>query len=580
MGRRTIVCIVLVGTATLLMAHGALAQSSGVQFVLDGPVTLKDGRAEVQLLNGNPTPQEITVTAEGEDAKRLAVERGGRVPGLGRLTVVVTRVGDPPADAFTVAILAISTDGSVARSSVKVPAVPAAGPLPSSITTRGRTTWLPSPLTALLGWEQTHFPARQLEGSTIDAAGFVTSDTGGLVAATIVDGKLTIEPSDRSGEYTGKLTSGDKTIDVKAKAKDVVWWPLACLLSGLGVAYLLERYLARRRPANHLKLILNNLKDQTERFQSDAAGRTERLATGLEQFKIDRMYEAPEGGYLGTTARDIERRYGQALAEFEREANGPNGTAVKDLDAKVQDFFQHLRNIVDLVAYYRTEGPTSQRNVDEQVHGVLNGELIDTAAKLTERKTRVTDTMSRLRDAHALVDRCKRLAEYALQEDRRDEADRAQELAEDIWAGIDLSDPKWRDPFVEEWETIRKSIEAPRKRSKARAAQGELPEEQFGARHWGYPVAGPIRTTAPGDDMPLPDVTAEVRRKINRADGRFAVMSGVIVVITGLTALYFSDDTFGTGGDYAAMLTWGATVQQGVNLLRRVWASRITQLSV
>jgi hypothetical protein len=77
----------------------------------------------------------------------------------------------------------------------------------------------------------------------------------------------------------------------------------------------------------------------------------------------------------------------------------------------------------------------------------------------------------------------------------------------------------------------------------------------------------------------VPDVGAPVREKIAEGDRKFAAVSGVIVFITGLT-LYLNDDTFGTGGDYFALLTWGAAVQQGINLLRRVWASRVAQLTV
>ncbi len=190
----------------------------------------------------------------------------------------------------------------------------------------------------------------------------------------------------------------------------------------------------------------------------------------------------------------------------------------------------------------------------------------------------MTDTMSRLREAHALVDRCTRLAEHAREEGRPDQAQRAEELGEHIWATIDLSDAKWREPFVEDLLDIRKKIQEPPKRTKTRAAQEESRKE-FGALLGGYPLPD-FRSTSPGDDVPVPDVSADVRKVITAGDRRFALVSGVVVVIAGLTALYFNDDTFGTVGDYMAILVWGATVQQGINLLRRVWASRVTQLSV
>jgi|GEM_PF-4385825 len=57
---------------------------------------------------------------------------------------------------------------------------------------------------------------------------------------------------------------------------------------------------------------------------------------------------------------------------------------------------------------------------------------------------------------------------------------------------------------------------------------------------------------------------------LRRDQLRFDALSGVIVVLTGLSVLYFSNPTFGSLGDYAKMLLWGSGVGEGVQLARRL----------
>jgi hypothetical protein len=54
---------------------------------------------------------------------------------------------------------------------------------------------------------------------------------------------------------------------------------------------------------------------------------------------------------------------------------------------------------------------------------------------------------------------------------------------------------------------------------------------------------------------------------------RFDVLSGLIVVLTGLSLLYFTNPTFGSLGDYAGLLLWGSGVGEGVQFARRILPS-------
>lgn len=57
---------------------------------------------------------------------------------------------------------------------------------------------------------------------------------------------------------------------------------------------------------------------------------------------------------------------------------------------------------------------------------------------------------------------------------------------------------------------------------------------------------------------------------LRQEDFRFALASGVFVVASGMSLLYFSKATFGGIGDYLSVALWGTAVGEGVQLARRL----------
>jgi hypothetical protein len=53
-------------------------------------------------------------------------------------------------------------------------------------------------------------------------------------------------------------------------------------------------------------------------------------------------------------------------------------------------------------------------------------------------------------------------------------------------------------------------------------------------------------------------------------DRRFALASGLFVVASGMSLLYFPNPTFGSAGDYLSVALWGTAVGEGVQLARRL----------
>ncbi|MBG0564413.1 hypothetical protein [Actinoplanes aureus] len=62
-----------------------------------------------------------------------------------------------------------------------------------------------------------------------------------------------------------------------------------------------------------------------------------------------------------------------------------------------------------------------------------------------------------------------------------------------------------------------------------------------------------------------------LNRRVRRADRRFALAGGTLVVLSGMSVLYFANPTFGTPGDYLAVALWGTAFGEGLTLARRLW---------
>lgn len=62
-------------------------------------------------------------------------------------------------------------------------------------------------------------------------------------------------------------------------------------------------------------------------------------------------------------------------------------------------------------------------------------------------------------------------------------------------------------------------------------------------------------------------------RRVRRSDRQFAVIGGALVVLSGMSVLYFANPTFGSPGDYLAMALWGTAFGEGITLARRLWPS-------
>jgi len=71
-----------------------------------------------------------------------------------------------------------------------------------------------------------------------------------------------------------------------------------------------------------------------------------------------------------------------------------------------------------------------------------------------------------------------------------------------------------------------------------------------------------------GRDGQTQDLDA-LDRHMRRQDRRFAVLSGALVLLSGLSVVYFPNPSFGTMGDYVTALLWATGTAAGLTLARR-----------
>jgi hypothetical protein len=63
---------------------------------------------------------------------------------------------------------------------------------------------------------------------------------------------------------------------------------------------------------------------------------------------------------------------------------------------------------------------------------------------------------------------------------------------------------------------------------------------------------------------------ATLGARLKGLDYWFFFGSGLLVIASGMSALYVPNATFGSFGDYLGVFVWGSTVQAGINFVRRL----------
>ena len=84
------------------------------------------------------------------------------------------------------------------------------------------------------------------------------------------------------------------------------------------------------------------------------------------------------------------------------------------------------------------------------------------------------------------------------------------------------------------------------------------------------PAAIPLPAPAPVVSVGAGKEGTTWSKYFDMGNWAFTLISAVVVFLAGLSALYFTNATFGSVGDYLGIFLWGSTVQGGISLVRQV----------
>jgi hypothetical protein len=416
-----------------------------------------------------------------------------------------------------------------------------------------------------------------------EVVGSLSNGDGSIADVTLNDGKVSIGPVEAIGKYSGSvnLTPSDQKgalTKITFSVRDNWGWAAIVLGLGLAIALLGELWLTRWRPRGQLRKAFVRI---GERLAATAAQQTAKLAEAGQSWTAPRI-QGP-GSMLAQARERIESGLANATSDAERERFGPGGDEMKKVNTTLETYEELLGYGGQIAQAYRLLSrrlePESIRTefvggaLVERIGELLNGRVIEGAAELTETLTEAKDVYlvlhgtSRLDLSYRLLaakagaskdvsGKIARRREQLLHSDASTDDLTAQhaiygELAKALY---EASEPKPAVAAVPLLASLGLGGAA------EPAAAASLPPRPAAT----LPAAAPVVSTGAAKEGTM------WSKYLDMGNWAFTLVSGATVFVAGLSALYFSNATFGSVGDYLGVLLWGSTVQGGISLVRQV----------
>jgi hypothetical protein len=462
--------------------------------------------------------------------------------------------------------------------------------------------------------------------------GTLYSDSRRTVAVTLDKQRkeLVVGRAPETGTYSGQIdVNGTKakggTSEVTLDVRHGWLLPLAVLLGGIGVGFGVEWWLTRLRPRSLLDRRLGRLLERAERrhqavdtqlkglfLESHGLSRNandttraawlaehnlthDDLVHGIKgQWALPRAAVADSSAdlpqdedprnrrisryHLSRAARDLAALLHDARTDIERELFGPDGDRIKELLTD-EDTYAELVEELREAAY------------------TLRGPLHDIAADFPGKRSPMRERLDDACDGWTIGDR-----QYLVA--RRDAA-KAFHAAAEQYAGFRARLQTAIDELPVSSQTLRECIVS-RRRLLDTTFRGDADQVTFWAAELtrveaaAYAGGTALTSLTPGpaelphiaplerapdrpadrpaspepkaaSDSPWPAGRWVVRGAgFTRLEWLVGIVSLVTIAATGMSLLYFTNDTFGSLGDYLAIALWGSTATAGVALLRRL----------
>jgi hypothetical protein len=590
----------------LLAAAPGRAQEDGpgrLQFLESREVTLRlpTGQEQVLLrvnvINGSPAPLDITL-----ELARFANEEHVDIPaeaviGLPQTASQVEAGQLHMFDAgfkqaagltgnYTGELVAVGSDGSVARLPIKLEVQSIAAPAQTSPAqgadpifleelNRQALNWLPSPL-AFFGLSSI-LPV-QLETSRAFASprrlvGQVAGEDGIVGLVWQEETRLAVWGLQRAGRYSGKVDlqpgvpGGEMKLNVLVR--DFPLYALIALAAGLGIAYWLENKVKIERPQLRLKKKLDELNAEALSKQNSFANNPP--THWPEEWGVFQIYAAPKDwgeppSLLACEARKIQQKFRDAEGDAERKKWAADGEEVFRVEGYLYALVTMYTRAGELHDYYRRL-KTKIKNFDslpvaEQARSAA------CADEVFKDKDEFEKAQAGLQKAEEFIEKFYRLYFWLLN-------------LEEIAQGDDLSTViNWRENLESKTAANQAYLEVLEKKVQELATEIEVGyakrSQPIVPGTVEFPSLKPpieIRTLARAPRELITETPEETVKRLSDLEWRYRLVSGLVVLGTGFYTLYLANATFGSPYDYLYSLLWGTAIGAGFQIARSLFPS-------
>jgi hypothetical protein len=421
------------------------------------------------------------------------------------------------------------------------------------------------------------------ETEKASVVGSISNGNGDIADVTLDEGKVSVGPVEAPGKYSGSVDLNSENTEnpltkISFSVRDNWGWAAITLIVGLLIALLGELWLTRWRPRGQLRKAFVRL---GERLAATAEQQTVKLGEVGTGWIAPRIHGP--GSMLAQFKERIETGLANATSDAERERFGPGGEEMKKVDIALERYEELLGYSRQIAQRYRLLAkrlePESLQSefvtgaLAQRIGALLAARTIAGAAELTEMLTEAKDVylvlhgVSRLDLSYRLL-----AAKAGASTDVKDKITmRRKQLLHSDASTDDLT--AQHTIYVEIAKKLYE-IEGPKT---VEVTVPLLASIAVG----GATVPAPMETPASHPSTPLPEAAPVVStgtekegtawsKYLDMGNWAFTIISSALVFLAGLSALYFSNATFGSVGDYLGMFLWGSTVQGGISLVRQV----------
>jgi hypothetical protein len=414
-----------------------------------------------------------------------------------------------------------------------------------------------------------------------EVVGSIANASGDLAEVTVGEGNVSIGAVEAPGKYSGKVNLGSdpkgQTTKITMEVRDNWIWATVALVCGLLLALLSELWLTRWRPRGQLRKKLNRL---VARLAATAQQQTSRLEKSRQTWGAPRI--EGEKSLLSAVRGRIEPGLENAMSDEERKRFGPEGDEMAKVDKLVETYEALLGYAAQIAQGFakfsaRLDAGSTRPQLEggaltERIDALLVAGPIESAAQLTELEAEAKDIRTVLHGIAQIYENYRRLLEA------NPEADQPTRKKIDTGRRQLLSNTASSDDVTAQHGAYADIAKALASGATPSAVQVNVPA--IGSVSLASPavVHAELPTLRPGPAAPpaAPVISTVAEngttwsRNFEFGNWAFAIISAAVVIAGGLSALYFSNSTFGSFNNYLGMVLWGSTVQGGISLVRQV----------